>query len=110
MLDEDCPEEYFCKKATSCILITEGMCRTDENCEEGETCDANKCVASGGGSCQNSLDCLVGELCIDQECLVPVNECATNDDCPREAPECHTMSGMDSGFNMISYNECVVPR
>ncbi|HYH99876.1 OmpA family protein [Hyalangium sp.] len=101
--DEQCQE-----KGEVCVQGTCQECATDQNCKEGFTCQANKCVPKGpecttdtqcgDGSiceagkcapaqCKGDDQCPSGSKCESGRCQAPQNTCSTSADCG-EGQEC----------------------
>lgn len=62
----ECDEIGYCIKS----------CRTKEDCECGEVCNAGKCRTK----CSSKNNCAQGQICLNEACIPG---CRSNNDCPR---------------------------
>ncbi|WP_141592307.1 MULTISPECIES: OmpA family protein [unclassified Myxococcus] len=124
-----CNEDEHCaEKGEVCVQGQCQECATDANCQEGFTCQANKCApkppecttdsACGSGriceagkcaeaQCQQDTQCPGGGKCESGRCQVPENTCASSADCGEgqecQAGQCVTASAERCDWSPIPF-------
>ncbi|MBM4319341.1 MAG: hypothetical protein FJ125_05105, partial [Deltaproteobacteria bacterium] len=83
-LDEnDCPGAKICHEVTHHCVDPQAICRSHDECLQGEVCEGGECRAQLPGECRNDGDCPRSERCIGTSCtLPPVPACVEDRQCP----------------------------
>lgn len=89
--DIECFSSDNCDAGESCIankcVAPKGECTRDTDCGGGATCRNFECVEKSEPSCLDRTDCQSEEICVNGECEPrnPGGSCIKNDECKGEA-------------------------
>lgn len=75
--DPKCKGDKDCQAGQHCVNQQCLACGDDSHCEAGQVCQNGACVTDPAPACTSDADCQAGQACIDGKCQA----CASDDQC-----------------------------
>lgn len=89
--DKECFSARQCEAGESCVnnecVAPNGQCTRSDDCPRGQECRNFQCKPADEAECVSRTDCRSDEICVDGQCTArnPDSQCTRNSECRGEA-------------------------